>query len=72
VLKDSGMVENREQQKTRYQGVVHVVEGNFYMDFGPPGSGLCVSATAVSVNICQKINAHFVEKISKKFLAIAI
>lgn len=38
------MVENREQQKTRYQGVVHVVRGNSYRGFGSTGSGLCVSA----------------------------
>lgn len=45
-----GMVENRERQKTRYQGVVHVAWGNLCRDFGPPGSGLCVSATGLQTS----------------------
>ena len=38
------MVEKRKPQKTRYQGVAYVAEGNFCRGFGSPGSGLCVSA----------------------------
>ena len=49
------MVENREQQKTRYQGVVHVIEGNFYRGFGPPGSGLCVSCYQLMQETMKKI-----------------
>lgn len=45
--RDMGMVENREQQKTRYQGVVHVTRGNSCMSFGSPGSGLCVPALQI-------------------------
>ncbi len=51
---DMGMVENREQQKTRYQGVVHVTRGNSCMSFGSPGSGLCVPA----LQIIRLINSY--------------
>lgn len=37
-------LQKRQAQRTRYQGVLDVIEGNFYRGFGPPGSGLFVSA----------------------------
>lgn len=39
------MVEKRKQQKTRYQGVAFVAQGNLCRGLVPPGSGLCVPAT---------------------------
>src|SRR5690606_13134702 len=47
------MVENREQQKTRYQGVVHVMWGNLHRSFGSPGSGLCVFKTRLQSLTCN-------------------
>lgn len=39
------MVEKRKQQKTRYQGVAFVAQGNLCRGLVPLGSGLCVPAT---------------------------